>query len=117
MSSVASFKHDQLPTVPQDRIDTGTCRNQVDIKPEEISSPRPARNAFSMLLRAFSDVSSLISLGSLFTALLKGLSFLDRFLAILVLLAMIGGVLIGYYVDGVAEAFSGATFEGVSVRE
>lgn len=47
---------------------------------------------------------------------MKGLSWLDRLLAVFVLLAMIIGVLIGYYVDGVAEAFSGATFEGVSIR-
>lgn len=53
--------------------------------------------------------------GTLPAALFKGLSILDRMLALFVLLAMIIGVLIGNYADGVEEAFSGARWEGVSI--
>lgn len=38
-------------------------------------------------------------------------------LALLVLLAMIIGVLIGNYAKGVQEAFAGAEWQGVSIRE
>jgi ACR3 family arsenite transporter len=47
--------------------------------------------------------------------ILRGLSFLDRFLAFFVLGAMIIGVIIGEFADGVQEAFSGASFRGVSI--
>lgn len=50
-------------------------------------------------------------------ALLKGLGWLDRFLAPLVLLAMILGVIIGKFADNVEGVLKGATLEGVSVRE
>ncbi|ORY26594.1 sodium bile acid symporter family-domain-containing protein [Naematelia encephala] len=48
-------------------------------------------------------------------ALVKSLSILDRFLAPLVLLAMILGVIIGVYAKGVQSAFNGAKFAGTSV--
>jgi ACR3 family arsenite transporter len=48
-------------------------------------------------------------------AILNGLSILDRFLAFFVLGAMIIGVIIGEFADGVQEAFSGASFRGVSI--
>jgi ACR3 family arsenite transporter len=51
------------------------------------------------------------------TELLTSLSILDRFLAILVLLAMIIGVIIGVYAPGVQKAFNGAKFAGTSVRK
>ncbi len=50
-------------------------------------------------------------------ALINSLSFLDRFLALWVLLAMIIGVLIGNYVNNVNQILQQADFEGVSVRE
>lgn len=46
---------------------------------------------------------------------MRQLSFLDRFLVVWILLAMIVGVLIGYYVPGVQEAFSTVQFGSVSV--
>ncbi|CCO35190.1 Arsenite resistance protein ArsB [Rhizoctonia solani AG-1 IB] len=50
------------------------------------------------------------------TTLFKSLSFLDRYLAILILLAMITGVLIGVYKEEqVQRAFSGASWQGTSV--
>lgn len=51
------------------------------------------------------------------SALIKGLSILDRFLALLVLIAMILGVVIGVYAPGAQAAFSGAEFAHTSVRE
>lgn len=50
-------------------------------------------------------------------ALIKGLSILDRFLALLVLIAMILGCVIGVYAPGVQAAFSGAEFAHTSVRK
>lgn len=50
-----------------------------------------------------------------YVAILNGLSILDRFLAFFVLGAMIIGVIIGEFADGVQEAFSGASFRGVSI--
>ncbi|KAG7562962.1 hypothetical protein FFLO_01652 [Filobasidium floriforme] len=47
--------------------------------------------------------------------LLKGLGWLDRFLAPLVLLAMILGVVIGKFADNVESVLTSATLEGVSV--
>lgn len=49
------------------------------------------------------------------TGLLKGLGWLDRFLAPLVLLAMILGVVIGKYAKNVDDVLTGATVRGVSV--
>lgn len=50
--------------------------------------------------------------------LVKSLSILDRLLALLVLLAMILGVIIGIYAPGVQEAFNGrAKLAGTSVRK
>ncbi|KAJ9128217.1 hypothetical protein QFC24_000509 [Naganishia onofrii] len=61
---------------------------------DELDSESPAASAFTLL---------------------RGLGFLDRFLAFFVLGAMIIGVIIGEFADGVQEAFSGASFRGVSV--
>ena len=45
----------------------------------------------------------------------KSLSFLDRFLAIWILLAMVVGVLLGNFVGGVGDALKRGTFVGVSL--
>ena len=50
-------------------------------------------------------------------SILKGLSWLDRFLAPLVLLAMILGVVIGKFAPNVDSVLNGAKFEGVSARK
>jgi hypothetical protein len=50
-------------------------------------------------------------------SILKGLSWLDRFLAPLVLLAMILGVVIGRFAPNVDSVLNGAKFEGVSARK
>ncbi|QRW19864.1 arsenite resistance protein ArsB [Rhizoctonia solani] len=50
------------------------------------------------------------------TGLFKSLSFLDRYLAVFILLAMITGVLIGVYKEeAVQRAFSGASWQGTSI--
>jgi arsenite transporter len=51
------------------------------------------------------------------TAIIKGLSFLDRYLALWVLLAMIIGCIIGNYSKNIDEVFTQRTLDGVSVRE
>jgi ACR3 family arsenite transporter len=50
-----------------------------------------------------------------FIALLRQLGFLDRFLVIWILLAMIIGVIIGYFAPNVQESFSTVQFGSVSV--
>jgi arsenite transporter len=45
---------------------------------------------------------------------LKSLSFLDRFLALWILLAMVIGVLLGYFVPDTNDILNNATFVGVS---
>lgn len=48
-------------------------------------------------------------------ALLKNLGFLDRYLLVWILLAMIIGVVIGYYAPNVQESFQTVQFGSVSV--
>ena len=48
------------------------------------------------------------------TWLLKELSFLDRFLAIRILLAMILGILLGWFVSNIDDVLETATFGRVS---
>jgi ACR3 family arsenite transporter len=48
-------------------------------------------------------------------SLLKRLSFLDRFLAVWIFLAMVLGILLGCFVNGVQDVLQTATFVGVSV--
>ncbi|KAG8742628.1 hypothetical protein FRC10_001177 [Ceratobasidium sp. 414] len=50
------------------------------------------------------------------TGLFQSLSFLDRYLAVFILLAMVSGVLIGVYKEeGVQRAFAGASWQGTSI--
>ena len=49
------------------------------------------------------------------TSLVKSLSFLDRFLAVWILLAMALGIILGYFVPGTQEVLNTADFVGVSV--
>ena len=49
------------------------------------------------------------------TSLMKSLSFLDRFLAVWILLAMALGIILGYFVPGTEEVLNTADFVGVSV--
>ncbi|KAG8934935.1 hypothetical protein FRC02_008917 [Tulasnella sp. 418] len=54
--------------------------------------------------------------GEMASGVYKSLAFLDRWLALLVLIAMILGVVIGVYAEnGVRKAFHGAEWEGVSI--
>ncbi|ORX40657.1 putative arsenite transporter [Kockovaella imperatae] len=48
-------------------------------------------------------------------SLLLGLSWLDRFLALFVLIAMILGVIIGHYANNVQAVLTGTTLNGVSI--
>lgn len=48
-------------------------------------------------------------------SLLKRLSFLDRFLAVWIFLAMVLGILLGCFVPDVNDVLQTATFVGVSV--
>src|SRR5271155_772952 len=48
-------------------------------------------------------------------SLLKRLSFLDRFLAVWIFLAMVLGILLGCFVNNVQDVLQTATFVGVSV--
>jgi hypothetical protein len=47
-------------------------------------------------------------------SLLKKLSFLDRFLALWILLAMVVGILLGYFVPDTEDVLQAATLIGVS---
>ena len=47
-------------------------------------------------------------------SLLKKLSFLDRFLALWILLAMVVGILLGYFVPDTDDVLQAATLIGVS---
>jgi arsenite transporter len=49
------------------------------------------------------------------TSLVKSLSFLDRFLALWILLAMALGIILGYFVPGTQDVLNTADFVGVSV--
>ena len=44
----------------------------------------------------------------------RRLSFLDRFLAVWIFLAMVLGILLGCFVNGVQDVLQAATFVGVS---
>jgi len=46
--------------------------------------------------------------------LLRGLSFLDRFLALWILLAMVLGILLGYFVPGTQHVLNTSKLIGVS---
>jgi hypothetical protein len=50
-------------------------------------------------------------------SVLKQINLLDRLLTPIIFLAMVVGVLIGVFVDGVQKAFDLAKFDSVSVRE
>lgn len=47
--------------------------------------------------------------------LIKSLSFLDRFLALWIVLAMIIGVVCGYFIKGLPQAFSVVDIQGTSL--
>ena len=49
------------------------------------------------------------------TSLVKSLSFLDRFLAVWILLAMALGIILGYFVPTTQDVLNTADFVGVSV--
>lgn len=49
------------------------------------------------------------------TSLVKSLSFLDRFLAVWILLAMALGIILGYFVPKTQDVLNTADFVGVSV--
>ena len=49
------------------------------------------------------------------TSLVKSLSFLDRFLALWILLAMALGIILGYFVPSTQDVLNTAEFVGVSV--
>lgn len=49
------------------------------------------------------------------TSLVKSLSFLDRFLALWILLAMALGIILGYFVPDTQDVLNTADFVGVSV--
>jgi len=55
-----------------------------------------------------------IRTGTSSKSLIKGLSFLDRFLALWILLAMVLGILLGYFAPQTQEVLNAATFDGVS---
>lgn len=49
------------------------------------------------------------------SGLIKSLSFLDRFLALWIILAMIIGVVCGYFIKGLPQAFSVVDIQGTSL--
>ena len=49
------------------------------------------------------------------TGLIKSLSFLDRYLALWIVLAMIIGVVCGYFAKGLPQAFSVVDIQGTSL--
>ncbi|KAL7409993.1 arsenical-resistance protein ACR3 [Mrakia frigida] len=83
--------------------------------------PSPAPNQPSLSTTVRSDHTAVeqspqeAAEGTTTKALLKGLSFLDRFLAVFVLLAMILGVVIGKFAPNVNAVLNGSTLKGVSI--
>lgn len=55
------------------------------------------------------------SSSALITALIKSLSFLDRYLALWIVLAMIIGVVCGYFIMDLPQAFSVVDIQGTSL--
>lgn len=49
------------------------------------------------------------------TGLIKSLSFLDRYLALWIVLAMIIGVVCGYFIKGLPQAFGVVDIQGTSL--
>ena len=56
-----------------------------------------------------------LSGSSVAAGLIKSLSFLDRFLALWIVLAMIVGVVCGYFIKGLPQAFSVVDIQGTSL--
>ena len=55
------------------------------------------------------------SLASVLAGLIKSLSFLDRYLALWIVLAMVIGVVCGYFIKGLPQAFSVVDIQGTSL--
>lgn len=88
-------KEDYCVDRPEQCYYTPECPYDYCIKPSDYQAMQPASQQQKNLLRR--------------------LSFLDRFLALWILVAMIVGVVIGYYVPGVQRSFATVQFASVSV--
>ncbi|KAG8844718.1 hypothetical protein FRB91_002376, partial [Serendipita sp. 411] len=101
-------------------VDIGSGNGKVEM--EEFESPlfrQSCRNCdFCDGLREETDIQEKESSPDLSAkSLLNSLPFLDRYLAVFILLAMISGVLIGVYQnDRIQDAFNGGSqFQGTSI--